>query len=203
MGTLAVADWARRFMDDNGYAALGGLVVVENLFPPIPSEVILPLAGFYVGQGVMSFPLALLTATAGSVLGALLLYALGRWGGRPLLLRWGRVLRLDRDRLDRADDWFDRHGWKLVLFGRVVPGMRSIVSIPAGSSEMPVARFLALTAAGSLLWNAILIGAGWSLGSNWHRVEQIVAPAGTAVLALVVVGAGRVVAVRRRRRQTG
>jgi membrane protein DedA with SNARE-associated domain len=199
MAALAVTDWAQRLMDDHGYLALGSLVLVENLFPPIPSEVVLPLAGFYVGQGAMTFALALLAATAGSVLGALLLYALGRWGGRPLLLRWGRVLRLDRRRLDRADDWFDRHGWKLVLFGRVVPGMRSIVSIPAGSSEMPVGRFLALTAAGSLVWNAALIGAGWSLGSNWHAVEQVVAPVGTAVLVLLVVGAVAGVVVLRRR----
>lgn len=189
MSAVAIADWARDFMEESGYAALTGLVLAENLFPPIPSEVVLPLAGFYVGQGAMTFALALLAATAGSALGALLLYALGRWGGRPLLLRWGRVLRLDHARLDRADDWFDAHGWKLVLFGRVVPGMRSIISIPAGSSEMPIGRFLAFTTAGSLAWNAALIGAGWSLGSNWHRVEEYVAPIGTAVLVLIVVGA--------------
>ncbi len=138
----------------------------------------------------MSFPLALLTATAGSVLGALLLYALGRWGGRPLLLRWGRVLRLDRDRASTAPTTGSTGtAGSSCCSDAMVPGMRSIVSIPAGSSEMPVARFLALTAAGALLWNAALIGAGWSLGSNWHRVEEIVAPIGMAVLVLMVVAA--------------
>ncbi len=199
MGALAVADWVRRFMDDNGYLALGTLVVAENLFPPIPSEVVLPLAGFYVGTGVMSFTLALLVATTGSVVGALLLYALGRWGGRPLLLRWGRVVRLDHDRLDRADDWFDEHGWKVVLFGRLLPGVRSLVSIPAGSSEMPIARFAALTATGSMLWNAALIGAGWALGSNWEHVETVVGPLGIAVLGLVLLGLAAALLLHRQR----
>ena len=113
--------------------------------------------------------MAVLAATIGSVAGALILYALGRIGGRPLLLRHGRILRLDERRLDRADDWFDAHGPKLVLLGRLVPGVRSVVSVPAGLSEMPVGRFVALTALGSAVWNAVLIGAGWALGSRWRR----------------------------------
>jgi len=198
---LALADWVRQAMDTGGYGALGGLIVLENLFPPIPSELILPLAGFYVGQGVLGFVPALIIATATSVVGALLLYAFGRYGGRPLLLRFGRVLRLTEERLDRADDWFDEHGPKIVFFGRLVPGVRSIVSIPAGTSEMPLARFVSLTAAGSAVWNAALIGAGWGLGSNWERVGDWVGAASRIVLIVVVVAiAGGLVYLWRRSR---
>src|SRR5688572_31374743 len=107
---------------------------------------------------------AVLAATIGSLFGALLLYAFGRLGGRPLLLRYGRWLRLDEARLDKADEWFDTHGGKIVFFGRLVPGVRSVVSIPAGLSEMPLGRFMLLTTAGSAIWNFALIGAGWALG---------------------------------------
>jgi membrane protein DedA with SNARE-associated domain len=190
-----VTDWAQTVLTDGGYAVLAALILLENLVPPIPSEVLLPLAGSRVATGEMSFVGAVLAATAGSMAGALILYALGRVGGRPLLLRHGRILRLDERRLDRADAWFDRHGPKIVLFGRLVPGVRSVVSIPAGLSEMPVGRFLALTALGSAVWNALLIGGGWALGSRWrdltHAVESIdvwayAAVAGAAATAVAV-----------------
>ena len=184
-----MTDWAQTLLTDGGYAVLAALILLENLLPPIPSEVLLPLAGSRVATGDMAFLPAVLAATAGSIAGALILYALGRLGGRPLLLRHGRILRLDEQRLDRADDWFDRHGPKLVLFGRLVPGVRSVVSIPAGLSEMPVGRFVALTALGSTVWNALLIGGGWALGSQWreltHAVESIDVWAYAAVVAVV------------------
>ena len=133
--------------------------------------------------------------------GALLLYVLGRTGGRTFLLRHGRLLRLDRRRLDRADDWFDEHGPKVVFFGRLLPGVRSVVSIPAGASEMPVGRFLVYTAAGSALWNAALIGAGWTLGTRWDEVTAVVerlqwpllgaATLATGVALLLARGRGR------------
>ena len=166
---------------------LFALVLAENLFPPIPSEVILPLAGFLVSEGEMSLAGALVASTAGSTAGALVLYAFGRYGGRPLLLRHGRLLRLSHERLDRADAWFDQHGPKIVFLGRMVPGVRSVVSVPAGLSEMPLVSFTLLTLAGSALWNAALIGAGWALGDNWERV--------TAAIVIVAV-----VVIRRRAR---
>ena len=147
-----MTDWAQTLLTDGGYAVLAALILLENLLPPIPSEVLLPLAGSRVATGDMAFLPAVLAATAGSMAGALVLYALGRFGGRPLLLRHGRILRLDEQRLDRADEWFDRHGPRIVLLGRLVPGVRSVVSIPAGLSEMPVWRFLMLTALGSVVW---------------------------------------------------
>ena len=183
----APGDWVRNTVSAGGYPALAGLILGENLFPPLPSELILPLAGYYVGQGEMTFILAVLAATIGSVVGALILYAIARYGGRAVVLRFGKVLRVKARDLDRGDEWFDRHGSWVVLFGRLVPGARSLVSIPAGLSEMPVVKFTALTAAGSTAWNAALIGAGWALGEHYEKVGGIVGPIGTAVVALTVL----------------
>ena len=197
-----LSDWVRDAMRGGGLAALGGLILLENLVPPIPSELVLPLTGFYVGEGVLAFVPAVAAATLGSVLGAWLLYAIGRFGGRTALLRWGRVARLTEAKLDRADDWFDRHGPWIVLGGRLVPGVRSLVSLPAGASEMPFGRFTLLTALGSGVWNTALIGAGWALGSNWERVGDLVGPASRIVLVLGVLalaGLALRMLVRRRR----
>ena len=195
-----MTDWAQTLLTDGGYAVLAALILLENLLPPIPSEVLLPLAGSRVATGDMAFLPAVLAATAGSVAGALVLYALGRLGGRPLLLRHGRILRLDERRLDRADDWFDRHGPRIVLFGRLVPGVRSVVSIPAGFSEMPVGRFVVLTALGSTAWNALLIGGGWALGSQWRELTHAVESIDVWAYAAVVAAIATAVAVHRRRR---
>jgi len=184
MIAVAPGDWVRNTVSTGGYPALAGLILAENLFPPIPSELILPLAGFYVGQGEMTFILAVLAATIGSLAGALLLYAIARFGGRKLVLRFGKFLRVKEQDLDKADHWFDRHGAPIVLFGRLVPGARSLVSIPAGLSEMPVAKFIALTTLGSTAWNCALIGAGWALGEHYEQVGGIVGPIGTAVVAM-------------------
>ena len=183
----SLADWAKDAVSTGGYPVLAGLILLENLFPPLPSELILPLAGFYVGRGEMSFIPALLASTAGSVIGALILYAIARRGGRPLILRFGKILRVDENDLDRADGWFDRYGSWIVLLGRLVPGARSLVSLPAGLSEMPLGRFVALTAIGSTVWNAALIGAGQALGSNYERVGSVVGPVSTVVVAVAAV----------------
>jgi len=169
--------------------SIGLLLVMaaENLFPPIPSELVLPLAGFQVYQGSVSFLQALLAATAGSLLGAVILYELGRYGGRPLVLRFRRVLRVTPQELDRADGWFDRHGRKVVFFARMIPLARSVVSIPAGWSEMPRAEFLLLTTLGSLLWNAALIGGGILLGENFRRIADVVGTYSNVVLIVLVV----------------
>jgi membrane protein DedA with SNARE-associated domain len=202
MIAVAPGDWVRNTVSTGGYPALAGLILAENLFPPIPSELILPLAGFYVGQGEMTFVLAVLAATIGSLAGALLLYAIARFGGRKLVLRFGKVLRVKEKDLDKADDWFDRHGAPIVLFGRLVPGARSLVSIPAGLSEMPAAKFIALTTLGSTAWNCALIGAGWTLGEHYERVGGIVGPIGTAVVAVCALAVLALVIRAYRNRRT-
>ena len=199
--TDTITRWLTTAVNTSGTWPIGAAMLAENLFPPIPSEAVLPLAGFLIGQGVLEFVPTLLVATAGSVVGALILYAIGRWGGRPVLLRWGRILRVTESDLDRADDWFDTHGWHIVLWGRMIPLVRSVVSIPAGASEMPIGRFTALTTAGSAAWNAILIGAGIALGDRWEQVTELV---GTySKIAVAVLGVAFIAAVvwllRRRR----
>lgn len=180
--------WVTDVISSFGVFGVAALMVLENLFPPIPSELILPLAGFLASRGDLpGFLPALGAATVGSLLGAFILYALGRRGGRPLVLRYGAVLRLKEADLDRADGWFDRYGGWVVFFGRMIPGVRSIVSVPAGMSEMSLGRFTLLTASGSAVWNALLIGAGWHLGENWQRVSGPVSSVSNVVLAVVTV----------------
>jgi membrane protein DedA with SNARE-associated domain len=195
-----VTGWAEDLLLGGGYVLLAALILLENLFPPVPSELLLPLAGSRVAAGDFDYFAAVIAATAGSVAGALILYALGRLGGRPLLLRHGRVLRLDERRLDRADDWFDAHGPKIVLFGRLVPGVRSVVSVPAGLSEMPVGRFLMLTALGSTVWNALLIGAGWALGSRWREATHLVEGFDVWIYVAVIAGLAALYGAHRVRR---
>jgi len=173
-----LANWATDVIEQLGYAGLAMIIALENVFPPIPSEAVLPLAGFLTGQGRMSFPGAVLAATSGAVVGALVLYAAGYWFGdcrlRWLVTRYGRLLGAGEADLDKASGWFDRHGGRAVLFCRVVPIVRSLISIPAGIRRMPLLPFIGYTALGSGVWNTILIGAGWWLGDSWEEVEQYV-----------------------------
>ena len=195
----SLGDWAAGVVRSAGYPGLSAIMVLEHVVPSIPSEVVLPLVGVEVARGRASFLLALLAATLGSLGGALVLYALGRYGGRTLLLRHRRTLRLDEDRLERVERAFARHADLVVLGGRLVPGVRSLVSIPPGLLRMSVVRYAVLTTAGSLAWNAALITAGRQLGASWERLEpllgtvSVVVPValGAATLALVALWVAR------------
>ena len=182
-----------------GYPGLAGIMAFENIFffLPVPSEIVLPLAGWMVGRGVAepvtgapwSYWIAVLSATLGSTLGALFLYAISAAGARPLLERYGRYVLIDAHDLDVADRWFARYGDLAVLIARVVPIARSAISIPAGISRMPLPRFLFFTVAGTLPWNIALIGGGMLLGNNWVVVREYVKPleyVAYALLALLV-----------------
>ena len=199
--SLFVEDWIFQVISTLGYLGLALLLVAENLFPPIPSEVVLPLAGFVVGRGDLGFLQALLASTTGSVVGALILYALGRYGGRGLVLRYGSWLRVSATELERAEGWFRRYGGWVVLGARVVPFARSIVSIPAGTMQMPLIRFTVLTALGSGVWNVLLIGAGVSLGANWTRISGWIGSYSDVVLILLAGAAGVFLVLRHRRRK--
>ncbi|MDP9373021.1 MAG: DedA family protein [Chloroflexota bacterium] len=171
-----LADWAVEIVDALGYVGVFLLVALENLFPPIPSEIILPLAGFTVGQGRLSFAGVIAASTAGSVIGAWLLYGIGHWFGearlRRFIRRLGRLPFIDEADLDKTLAWFARHGGTAVLIGRLIPVVRSLISIPAGFARMPPGRFTLYTALGSTAWNGLLISAGWILGENWESVRN-------------------------------
>ena len=187
---------------DLGYAGLALLMLVETVFPPIPSEAVLPLAGYLVERGEFNFIAVLATSTAGSVAGAALLYEAARHGGRPFADRFLRFARQDPAKLERAEQWFARYGPLVVLAGRCVPGVRSVVSLPAGLLRMPRWQYLLFTFIGSAVWNTVLVGAGYALGSQWERVSDIVGSLSTPLLAVAaVVVAGllwRVVRARRK-----
>ncbi len=170
-----LADWTKDAIEVAGYAGVGVLVALANIIPPIPVELILPLAGFLAGEGKLSYPLVVLSATAGSVVGALALYGLGYWLGeerlRRFIKRFGRFLLLKESDLDRAQRWFDTHGGKAVVVGRVIPGARKLVPIPAGVACMPVLRFVAYVALADGLGNSLLVGLGWLLGDQWGAIR--------------------------------
>jgi len=193
----ALGEWTRLVMVTLGYPGLVIVMVIENVFPPIPSELVLPLAGFLAhdGEGGFSLPLVVLAGGLGSVLGAVVLYGFGAWarehGGRRLLLAVVRYAFVTEKDLDAAELWFARHRALAVFTGRFVPVVRSLISIPAGYNRMPLAQFLVLTAIGTTIWCAILASAGWMLGESWPMVRSVLSRYEQLV---VVVGALAVVA---------
>lgn len=181
-----------------GAPGLGLLVAIENLFPPVPSEVVLPLGGFLAGRGELGLVPVLVWSTAGSLLGALALYGLGATLGEARLGRaLARVPLVEEDDVHRAVAWFARHGERAVLVGRLVPVVRSLVSVPAGAQRMSLGRFCAYTVLGSGSWNCLLVGAGFLLGERWTTVGRYTRWLDALLVAAVVVVLVRF--VRRRR----
>jgi membrane protein DedA with SNARE-associated domain len=182
------ADWAVRLMETIGAPGAALAIALENLFPPLPSEVILPLAGFTASRGSFTLAEALIWTTLGSVVGAIALYWVGRALGRQRT-RWvfSKLPLVDLKDVDRVEAWFDRHGAVAVFFGRMIPIFRSLVSIPAGVTAMPQWKFIGLTTAGSLIWNTIFVLAGFYLGENWHIVEAYADTFQKIVIALVAL----------------
>jgi membrane protein DedA with SNARE-associated domain len=197
----AVLDWVVLVMRTVGAPGVGLATALETVFPPVPSELVLPLAGYTASQGHYGLVPAILWATAGSLLGALVLYWLGAaWGLERVCALADRIPLLHARDVRRAVDWFGRHGRTAVLVGRLVPGVRSLVSIPAGIDRMPLLPFCLFTTVGSLAWNAALILAGYELGAQWHLVEGYVGSIGNVVYAVLAIGVIVLVAQRLRRR---
>ncbi len=189
-------------MDRLGLVGAAIAVGLDNLFPPIPSEIVLPLAGFAASQGIFSLEGALIATTLGSVIGAAILYWLGRGFGRDRAV-WvfDKTPLLKVSDLERTEAWFAKHGGKAVFFGRMVPIFRSLISLPAGVEKMSFAYFMALTTAGSLIWNSIFVIAGYRLGSNWESVEPYASVFQKVVIAAVLVVIVVFVVVRLRERR--
>jgi membrane protein DedA with SNARE-associated domain len=192
--------FAARLIDASGELGVGLLALLETVFPPIPSEVILPLAGFLSQQGEMSFFLVLATATAGAYAGALLLYVLGRGLGEERTVRGLAKLPLvDESDFRKAAGWLHRHGRRAVFFGRLVPGVRSLISLPAGSTRMPLGTFSVYTIAGSLIWNALLVGLGALLGTQYELIDTYSSVLDIVIYVAIAAGIAALV-VRRLRR---
>ncbi|MEU0551519.1 DedA family protein [Micromonospora sp. NPDC005979] len=165
--------WVASVIEAMGPVGVALLVALESIVPPIPSEIVLAMAGFLAHEGQFNVVLVIVAATVGSLVGALVLYWLGAALGEERLKRWlDRIPLVDRDDLERADRWFERHGRWAVLIGRVVPVVRSLVSVPAGANRMPLGQFVLLTTIGSGVWNALIVGSGYALGSRWQNVER-------------------------------
>ncbi len=167
----SMTDWLVSLMSQMGGIGVAVAVFLENLFPPIPSEVILPLAGVTASQGKMGLVEAIVWATAGSLIGALVLYAIAAEIGSQRIRRLFDIMPLvQASDIDTADSWFARYGWSSVLIGRVIPVVRSLISIPAGLARMGLARFIGLTVLGSAVWNTVLVMAGFALGQRWQVI---------------------------------
>lgn len=199
-----MVEWIKNLMDSLGYVGIVALMFLENIFPPIPSELIMPLAGFTSVQGDLAFIGVVLAGTLGSVIGALPLYYLGRIVGEERLKQWadryGKWLTVSGKEIERADQWFERHGHKAVFFGRLVPGVRSLISIPAGISGMNLLQFVLYSAAGALIWTAVLAFLGRLLGQNYEQVNAYLGPITYIVLGGLLI-AGIIWIVRRKKQQ--
>ncbi|MFD5555326.1 DedA family protein [Streptomyces sp. NPDC127068] len=189
--------WINSLMDELGAPGAGLAIALENLFPPLPSEVILPLAGFAASTGQMNLIAALLWTTAGSVVGALALYGIGAVLGRDRMIAIAAKLPLVKVAdIEKTEAWFNRHGTKAVFFGRMIPIFRSLISIPAGIERMSLPIFLGLTTLGSAIWNTIFVLAGYLLGENWTEVTGYVSAYSKVVLVLAVLAVVAFIVVR-------
>lgn len=179
------------FVAESGYLGIALLMLLENLFPPIPSELIMPMAGFAAADGHLRLPLVILSGSSGSLAGAMVWYYVGRWVGRERLkkfaARHGRLLTVAPADIDRAAEWFAKHGKGSVFFGRLVPAVRTLISVPAGISNMPLRSFVLFSALGTVLWTSFLAIAGHQLKDRYEAVSHWINPASNIVLGVLVL----------------
>jgi membrane protein DedA with SNARE-associated domain len=184
-------DWITSLVEQGGYLGIALLMLLENVFPPIPSELIMPLAGFTAARGKFNLSMAVLAGTIGSVAGAALWYYLGCWLGyerlKRLAARHGRWLTLGPGEIDEAAGWFRRHCGKSVLIGRLIPAVRTLISVPAGVTGMTLGRFLAYSTLGSAIWTGFLAGCGYLLEGQYDKVSGWVNPVSNVIFGVIVV----------------
>jgi membrane protein DedA with SNARE-associated domain len=184
-------DWIVRWVESGGYPAIALLMLLENVFPPIPSELIMPLAGFAAAKGTLNIVGVVIAGTAGSLAGALFWfwvgYAIGPARLRTFSQRYGRWLTLDASDIDRARSFFDRHRGSALLFGRLIPTVRTLISVPAGINRVPLLIFLAWSGLGTALWTTFLAGAGYLLQAQYERVSGWLNPVSNLVIATLAI----------------
>ena len=187
-----MSDWVIRLIEQSGYLGVGFLMFLETVFPPIPSEVIMPIAGMAAAKGELGFVPVVASGTAGAMLGNTVWYlaarALGVHRLKPLITRYGRWLTISWPEVERAERWFAQHGTFFVFFGRLLPTVRSLVSVPAGLLRMRFKSFFFASLLGTASWTAILAGAGYKLQNDVTEVERMVGPISNAVLVVLAVG---------------
>ena len=202
----SLANWIQEFILAIGYPGIVLVMAVENIFPPIPSELVLPFGGALSAQGEMNFWGVVAAGTAGSVIGAIVLYTVGyvarEAGVRRLIAAYGRYVFISENDLDRAAAWFERYGEAVVFFGRLIPIIRSIISVPAGYTRMNIGRFLLFTTLGTLLWSLLLTYIGRVLGENWETITEFTGPYQNATLIVLLVAAIAFIAYRAYKRRT-
>jgi membrane protein DedA with SNARE-associated domain len=190
-----MADRIAEIFNQLSYWGIALAMLLENVFPPIPSEAVLPAAGLAARRGDLSVVGVIVAATFGSLLGAILWYYVGRWIGTERLRRWsersGRYFGFSPKDIDRANAWFDRWGKAVVFFGRMIPGVRTLVSVPAGVAGMPLVQFIVYSAAGSAVWSTLLVLLGWWAGQSSKTFEHAISWAGIAVVVAIVIWLGR------------
>jgi membrane protein DedA with SNARE-associated domain len=187
-----MSELAIRIITDIGYLGIAALMFLEIVFPPIPSEVVMPFAGFAAAEGYLSLSLVILLGSIGSLLGSLVIYGFGvlvkEEHVEGFVKKYGKYIGLNVKALHRGHEWFDAHGFRFVLFGRMIPGVRSFVSLPAGIKRMKLVPFLAYSAVGSTAWTALLATGGFLLGDAYMQVEQYIGTFGGIVMVAIVLG---------------
>lgn len=179
-------------MNQFGYIGVFLLIAIENIFPPIPSEVILTFGGYMTTYSNLNVPLVILFSTLGSIVGAIALYYIGKILNKERLMKMvsgklGKILYLKKEDIESADTWFDNKGYKSVFFCRFVPIVRSLISIPAGMSEMNMPKFLLYTTIGSLIWNSVLVILGSVVGENWEKIANIFDTYSSIALMILII----------------
>lgn len=184
-------NWITSFMEQFGYIGIALIIALENVFPPIPSEIVLPFGGFMTTYTSLTVFWVIVAATIGSVIGAIILYGVGLLLDverlEKIVERWGHILRVKKEDIRKADAWFDKYGYWTVLFCRMIPLVRSLISIPAGMSNMKFGLFLVYTTVGTLIWNTILVMIGATLGSNWHEITDFIGVYSNFAYAIIAI----------------
>ncbi len=186
-----LAEWIPNIMNQLGYLGIGLLMFLENLFPPIPSELIMPLAGFTVFKGQMDFILVIIAGVVGTILGAFPWYYIGKFISEERLEhladKYGKWISVTSKDIKKANNWFNEHGGKAVFFCRLVPGVRTLISLPAGINNMPLIPFTIYSTLGTTIWVTFLTFLGYKLGDHYELVDQYLGPVSKIVLAIIVI----------------
>ncbi|MBI5037546.1 MAG: DedA family protein [Candidatus Kerfeldbacteria bacterium] len=184
--TETIIEFATHFIDAAGYPGILLLMILESMIAPIPSEAVMPFAGFLIHQGTMTWLWVVFASTLGSIIGSLISYWIGAYGGRPLVLKFGKYLLLNEHHLEASEKFFQRRGSVAIFVSRFIPVVRHFISIPAGISRMPLGRFVLFTTIGAGLWNSFLAWVGVKLGENWERIHVYGSKIDIVVVAIIL-----------------